>query len=114
MLHAGGHSIDSPEPIFGLVVAGLVDPSLVRRNSGAQTGDVLILTKPLGVGVMTTALKKGLLSEAGYSEVRCGTVCGVLDHDVIRVTHSITYNACRGYFAGRHTTSVGLSKVLVT
>lgn len=65
----GGHSIDSPEPIFGLVVAGLVDPARVKRNSAAHAGDVLILTKPLGVGVMTTALKKGVLPDAGYEEV---------------------------------------------
>ncbi len=66
---AGGHSIDSPEPIFGLVVAGLVDPAQVRRNATAQVGDVLILTKPLGIGIMTTALKKGQLSPTGYDQV---------------------------------------------
>lgn len=66
---AGGHSIDSPEPIFGLVAAGLVDPQRVRRNTSAQPGDALILTKPIGIGVMTTAVKKGQLSEAGYAEV---------------------------------------------
>jgi selenide,water dikinase len=66
---AGGHSIDSPEPIFGLVAAGLIDLPQVRRNATAQPGDVLILTKPLGIGIMTTALKKGSLSEAGYQEV---------------------------------------------
>lgn len=57
---AGGHSIDSPEPIFGLVAAGLAHPHHIRRNATAQAGDDLILTKPLGIGVMTTALKKGL------------------------------------------------------
>lgn len=56
---AGGHSIDSPEPIFGLVAAGLVHPMQVQRNATAKLGDKLILTKPLGIGVMTTALKKG-------------------------------------------------------
>jgi selenide,water dikinase len=66
---AGGHSIDSPEPIFGLVAAGIVDPQWVRRNATAQPGDQLILTKPLGIGVMTTALKKDKLSEAGYQDV---------------------------------------------
>jgi selenide, water dikinase len=54
---AGGHSIDSPEPIYGLAVIGLVRPDRVLRNSGAQPGDVLILTKPLGVGVISAALK---------------------------------------------------------
>jgi len=66
---AGGHSIDSPEPIFGLVVAGLVHPRHLRQNSTAQPGDQLILTKPLGIGVMTTALKTGRLSEEAYGEV---------------------------------------------
>ncbi len=66
---AGGHSIDSPEPIFGLVAAGLVHPQQVRRNATAQPGDHLLLTKPLGIGVMTTALKKGKLSPAGYAQV---------------------------------------------
>jgi selenide,water dikinase len=66
---AGGHSIDSPEPIFGLVVAGLVHPQNLRRNASAQVGDALILTKPLGIGVMTTAVKKGKLSAEGYAEV---------------------------------------------
>ncbi|MFS8910517.1 selenide, water dikinase SelD [Synechococcus sp. H60.3] len=66
---AGGHSIDSPEPIFGLVAAGLAHPQHIRRNATAQPGDDLILTKPLGIGVMTTALKKGQLSAAGYPEV---------------------------------------------
>ncbi|KXZ43738.1 hypothetical protein GPECTOR_81g186 [Gonium pectorale] len=66
---AGGHSIDSPEPIFGLVVAGVAHPDHIRANSTARAGDVLLLTKPLGVGAMTTAIKKGLLDEAGYKQV---------------------------------------------
>ena len=63
---AGGHSIDSVEPIYGLVVLGLIDPAKVKRNSGAHAGDVLILGKPLGVGILSAALKKGVLSDAGY------------------------------------------------
>src|SRR6202453_1845697 len=66
---AGGHSIDSPEPIYGLVVMGLVHPSRVRRHNGAKAGDVLILGKPLGIGVLGTALKKGLLNDEGYREL---------------------------------------------
>lgn len=58
---AGGHSIDSPEPIYGLVAIGLVDPRRLQRNSGAKPGDVLILTKPLGIGVISAALKSGKL-----------------------------------------------------
>lgn len=64
---AGGHTIDSVEAIYGLVVMGLVHPSRVRRNAGALPGDVLILGKPLGVGVLSAALKKGALTEAGYT-----------------------------------------------
>ena len=58
---AGGHSIDSPEPIYGLVALGLVKPDRVLRNTGAAVGDALILTKPLGVGVISAALKGGRL-----------------------------------------------------
>ncbi len=64
---AGGHTIDSVEPIYGLVAMGLVHPSKVRRNSDAKPGDVLILGKPLGVGVFSAALKKGELSDARYA-----------------------------------------------
>ena len=66
---AGGHSIDIPEPIYGLVVMGLVHPQRVKRNTDARAGDVLILGKPLGVGVLSVALKKGLLDAAGYAEM---------------------------------------------
>jgi selenide,water dikinase len=60
---AGGHSIDSPEPIYGLAVVGLVNPHRVLRNSAARAGDVLILSKALGVGVISAALKSGKLSD---------------------------------------------------
>ena len=60
---AGGHSIDSPEPIFGLAVNGIVDLENIKQNNRALEGDVLFLTKPLGVGILTTAEKKGLLKE---------------------------------------------------
>lgn len=66
---AGGHSIDSLEPIYGLVALGLVDPRKVKRNSEAKVGDVLILGKPLGVGIMSAAIKKGQLSDRGYREL---------------------------------------------
>lgn len=58
---AGGHSIDSPEPIFGLAVTGRVDLNQLKRNGGAKVGDVLYLSKPLGVGMVTTAQKKGVV-----------------------------------------------------
>jgi len=60
---AGGHSIDSPEPIFGLAVTGIVPIENLKRNNTAQEGDHLFLTKPLGVGVLSTAQKRGLLKE---------------------------------------------------
>jgi selenide,water dikinase len=66
---AGGHTIDSVEPIYGLVVMGLVHPSKVRRNADAQAGDVLVLGKPLGVGVLSAALKKGKLGDEGYAQL---------------------------------------------
>ena len=66
---AGGHSIDAPEPIYGLVALGVMHPQKVKRNDGAQAGDVLILGKGLGVGVMSAALKKGALTEEGYRQM---------------------------------------------
>ena len=66
---AGGHTIDSVEPIYGLVVMGLVHPGKVRRNSDARAGDVLVLGKALGVGVLSAALKKGKLPAAGYAQM---------------------------------------------
>ena len=63
---AGGHSIDSVEPIYGLAAMGLVHPKRVKRNADARAGDVLILGKPLGVGILSAALKKNLLDAAGY------------------------------------------------
>jgi selenide,water dikinase len=64
---AGGHTIDSVEPIYGLVVMGLVHPSKVKRNADAKAGDKLILGKPLGVGILSAALKKNALDTAGYA-----------------------------------------------
>jgi selenide,water dikinase len=86
---AGGHTIDSVEPIYGLVAIGLVDPKNLKRNAGARTGDKLILGKPLGVGIYSAALKKGRLDDAGYRAMiesttklntpgtRLGTLSGV-------------------------------------
>ncbi len=70
---AGGHSIDSPEPIYGLVAIGLVHPDKVLRNVGAQAGDRLILTKGLGVGVYSAALKRGELSDPLYDAMVAST-----------------------------------------
>ena len=70
---AGGHSIDAPEPIYGLAVIGVCRPQDVRRNSDARAGDALILTKAIGVGVYSAAIKKGALSDAGYAEMIAST-----------------------------------------
>jgi selenide,water dikinase len=107
---AGGHSIDVLEPIYGLVAMGIAHPSRVRRNSDARAGDALILGKPLGVGVLSAALKKGLLDDAGYDEMlhyttqlnRVGAALAALDtvHALTDVTgfglagHAL--EVCRG------------------
>ena len=70
---AGGHTIDSVEPIYGLVVLGLVHPKKIKKNSGARAGDVLILGKPIGVGVLSAALKKEKLSAEGYAAMIAAT-----------------------------------------
>jgi selenide,water dikinase len=66
---AGGHSIDVLEPIYGLVGLGLVHPQRVRRNADARAGDLLVLGKPLGIGILSAALKKGVLDASGYAEM---------------------------------------------
>ncbi len=66
---AGGHSIDSVEPIYGLVALGIVHPDKLKRNSSALAGDALILGKGLGVGVLAQSLKKGVLSAGGYAQM---------------------------------------------
>ncbi|MEP7298825.1 MAG: selenide, water dikinase SelD [Burkholderiales bacterium] len=70
---AGGHTIDSVEPIYGLVVMGLVHPDKVKRNADARAGDLLVLGKPLGVGVLSAALKKDALDAAGYAQMIAST-----------------------------------------
>jgi selenide,water dikinase len=70
---AGGHSIDSVEPIYGLVALGLAHPDRIKRNADAQPGDALVLGKPLGVGVLSAALKKGALDTTGYQQMMATT-----------------------------------------
>ena len=64
---AGGHTIDAPEPIYGLAAIGMVDPKKLKRNAGARPGDTLVLGKPLGVGIYSAALKKGRLAADRYA-----------------------------------------------
>ena len=70
---AGGHSIDSVEPIYGLVAMGLAHPSQIRRNDSARAGDVIVLGKPLGVGIQSAALKKEALGAEGYARMIANT-----------------------------------------
>ena len=65
----GGHTIEDPELKFGMVINGIVHPSRILKNSGATPGDALILTKPLGTGILSTALKKGILQKRDYNEL---------------------------------------------
>jgi selenide, water dikinase len=70
---AGGHTIDSVEAIYGLVALGLIHPKRVKRNADARPGDVLVLGKPIGVGVLSAALKKEKLSPEGYAQMIANT-----------------------------------------
>ena len=89
----GGHSIDDPEPKFGLVVVGEAHPERLLTNAGARPGDLLVLTKPLGTGILTTALKRGTLLEGGLAEavaamttLNDGAARAALAHDVRAAT----------------------------
>jgi selenide,water dikinase len=98
---AGGHTIDSVEPIYGLVAMGLVHPDRVRRNADAKAGDVLVLGKPLGVGVLSAALKKEQLSEAGYRQL--------IDNTTKLNTPGIALAALDGVHALTDVTGFGLA-----
>ncbi|MEM1215682.1 MAG: selenide, water dikinase SelD [Bacteroidota bacterium] len=93
---AGGHSIDSPEPIFGLAVTGRVDLNRLKKNGGAQAGDFLFLTKPLGVGILSTAQKKGHLQAehatlARDNMVRLNTIgIELAQHPSVRAMTDVT------------------------
>jgi selenide,water dikinase len=90
---AGGHSIDTVEPIYGLVVLGLVDPAKFKRNSGAKAGDSLILGKPLGVGILSAALKQEKLPGSGYRRmIDCTTQLNTPGIDLVEMpgVHALT------------------------
>jgi selenide,water dikinase len=90
---AGGHSIDSPEPIYGLAVIGVGRPQDIRRNTEAKSGDVLILTKALGVGIYSAAFKKAALSSAAYAEMMASmTLLNRIGTDLARypAVHAVT------------------------
>lgn len=90
---AGGHSIDSPEPIYGLVALGLVHPANVKRNDRACAGDVLVLGKGLGVGILSAALKKGELQDKAYAQmIDCTTRLNVTGAELANMSevHALT------------------------
>lgn len=97
---AGGHTIDSVEPIYGLVVIGLVHPGQLKRNRDAHVGDQLVLGKGLGVGILSAALKKNLLSEAGYQTM--------IDATTRLNTPGVALAACPGVHAMTDVTGFGL------
>jgi selenide, water dikinase len=88
----GGHSIDDNEPKFGLAVTGLVHPDKVRTNAGAKPGDCLILTKPIGVGILTTSIKKDLLSPEEITRVT--QVMATLNKKAAEIMEPYRVHAC--------------------
>lgn len=88
----GGHSIDDKEPKFGLSVTGTIHPDRIRSNAGARPGDRLILTKPIGVGILTTAIKQGILEDDDLNEVM--NVMATLNKAAAEAMDSYTVNAC--------------------
>lgn len=100
---AGGHSIDSPEPIYGLVALGLVHPGRILRNGGAQDGDALLLTKALGIGIYSAALKQDALTPALYAAMIASTTKlnaigpRLATHDAVHATTDVTGFALLGH-----------------
>lgn len=88
----GGHSVADDEIKYGMAVTGVIDPRRIRRNVGAQIGDVLILTKPLGTGILTTALKKGHLTEEEYGAAVMSM--STLNAKAAEVMQRYTVHAC--------------------
>jgi selenide,water dikinase len=86
----GGHTVDDQEPKYGLAVTGVVHPDQLLRTEGARPGDVLLLTKPIGVGLATTALKRGLLTEEEVEEV---TQVMLRRNDQVHVLHAFCVHA---------------------
>lgn len=88
----GGHTIDDKEPKYGLAVTGIIDPADLVYNSTAQVGDVLFLTKPLGTGIISTAIKRGIASEAAISRVT--EIMATLNRDASAAMVQVGVSAC--------------------
>ena len=89
---AGGHTIQDEEPKYGLCVTGVVDPARVLTNAGAKPGDLLLLTKPLGTGILTTAYKAELLSEQEFSPVAASMAA--LNRTAAEIVQKFPIHAC--------------------
>jgi len=88
----GGHTIEDPEPKYGMVVTGSIHPEKVLTNAGAQPGDMLILTKPLGTGILSTAIKRGLIEEDLHREVT--TLMATLNRIPAELMQNYEVHAC--------------------
>ncbi len=88
----GGHTIEDPEPKYGMVVTGSIHPHKIIRNHGAKPGDVLILTKPLGTGIITTGIKRGLVDEK--TQQRAVEIMKSLNRTAAEVMKNFTVHAC--------------------
>ena len=88
----GGHTIDDTEPKFGLSVCGIVHPDKILSNANAKPGDSIILTKPIGLGILTTALKRGLLDESQSKQII--NIMSALNQKASSVLKKYTVNAC--------------------
>ncbi|MBD3385461.1 selenide, water dikinase SelD [candidate division KSB1 bacterium] len=88
----GGHTVDDPEPKFGLAVTGIVHPDKILRNANAKPGDVLILTKPLGLGILTTAIKRGMIDKE--TQEKAIALMSTLNRKASEVMSGFNVNAC--------------------
>jgi cysteine desulfurase len=88
----GGHTVDDPEPKFGLAVTGVVHPDKILRNANAKPGDVLILTKPLGLGILTTAIKRGMVDK--QTQEKTIALMSMLNRKASEVMSGFKVNAC--------------------
>lgn len=110
---AGGHSIEDPEPKYGLCVTGLVHPSQVLTNAGARPGDRLILTKPLGSGILTTAIKADMISDQALEEVT--RIMSLLNNTGLEAARVSTPHACTditGFGLAGHATEMAMGSEL--
>jgi selenium donor protein len=88
----GGHTVDDTEPKYGMAVTGVINPKRIFTNSNAQPGDAIILTKPVGIGIITTAIKRGLTDEKTIN--RAITIMSALNHQAAEVLNQFPVNAC--------------------